>query len=144
MPEMVVISPGVQVIADYNEPIFYNENYYWRNDGGVWYRSHTHTGGWVRYNAPRAILSIERPSAYVHYRASARAGAGAAAQERREDAKDRREDAKDRREDAKEDRKDAAKERQEDRKDAAERRKDQKEDKKEDKKDDKKHDKKHD
>jgi hypothetical protein len=67
-PEMVVISPGVQVIADYDEPIFYNENYYWRNQGGTWYRSRSHSGGWVRFSAPTAILSIEQPTAYVHYR----------------------------------------------------------------------------
>jgi hypothetical protein len=71
-PEMVVISPGVQVIANHDESVFYNDNYYWRNQGGVWYRSTAHTGGWVRHSAPRAILSIERPSAYVRYRGSAR------------------------------------------------------------------------
>ena len=133
-PEMVVISPGVQVIANYDEPIFYNDSYYWRNQGGVWYRSRSHSSGWVQYSAPRAILSIERPSAYVRYRGSVQVN------DRHDH--DRREEAKDR----KDDRKDAAKERQEDRKedrkDAAEKRKDQKEDKRDDKKrdDKKKHD----
>ncbi len=70
-PEMVVISPGVQVIANYDEPIFYSENYYWRYDNGFWLRSHTHSGGFVRYTAPRAIVQIERPSAYIRYRGRA-------------------------------------------------------------------------
>ena len=48
VPEMVVISPGVQVIADLDEPIFYSSNYYWRNQGGYWYRSPYHTHGWAR------------------------------------------------------------------------------------------------
>ncbi|MBA2541761.1 MAG: hypothetical protein H0V17_19110 [Deltaproteobacteria bacterium] len=130
-PEMVVISPGVQVIANYDEPIFYNDNYYWRNQGGVWYRSTSHTRGWVRYSAPRAIVSIERPSAYIRYRGSAQVNTRS---DNRQDAKERREDAKEDRKDAKEDRKERAEDRREDRKDAAEDRRDDK----------KKHDKKHD
>jgi len=73
-PDLVVISPGVQVIADLDEPIFYSDNYYWRNQGGVWYRSTSHTRGWARVEvAPVAIRTIERPSAYVHYHGEARA-----------------------------------------------------------------------
>ena len=76
MPTMVSISPGVQVIEDYDEPVFYSSNAYWRYDGGVWYQSHTYTGGWERVTAaPAAIVSIQQPSMYVHYHASARAGA---------------------------------------------------------------------
>lgn len=74
VPELVVISPGVQVIADFDEPIFYSGNYYWRNDGGFWYRSSSHTHGWARVQvAPVEIQRIERPSAYIHYRGEARA-----------------------------------------------------------------------
>jgi hypothetical protein len=70
-PSMVYIDSDVRVIADYDEPIFYTNSFYWRQSGGVWYRSSRHSGGWVVYSAPAAILRIERPSAYVHYRASA-------------------------------------------------------------------------
>jgi hypothetical protein len=73
-PDLVVISPGVQVIADLDEPIFYSGNYYWRNQGGFWYRSTSHTRGWARVEvAPVEIRTIERPSAYVHYHGEARA-----------------------------------------------------------------------
>jgi hypothetical protein len=73
-PDLVVISPGVQVIADLDEPIFYSDNYYWRNQGGFWYRSTSHTRGWARVEvAPVEIRTIERPSAYVHYHGKARA-----------------------------------------------------------------------
>ncbi|MDB4954591.1 MAG: hypothetical protein JWO36_2160 [Myxococcales bacterium] len=86
-PELVEVSPGVQVIADYDEPIFYSDNYYWRNDGGVWFRSRTHTGGWARFEAaPVAIRSIDRPSAYVHFHA----GAHANMNENREQVRDHR------------------------------------------------------
>ena len=73
-PELVYINPQVRVIADYNEPIFYSDNYYWRYDGGVWYRSANYTNGWLRIEiVPVAIRRIERPTAYIHYRGEARA-----------------------------------------------------------------------
>ena len=67
-PDLVYVSPGVQVIADYNEPIFYSDGYYWRNDGRIWYRSHHHRGGWVAAPPPAAVMRIDRPRAYAHYR----------------------------------------------------------------------------
>ena len=67
-PDLVYAAPGVQVIADYNEPIFYSDGLYWRYDGGTWYRSSYYTGGWVYASPPVAVLRIGRPAAYVHYR----------------------------------------------------------------------------
>lgn len=125
-PELVVISPGVQVIANYNESIFYSDDYYWRNQGGVWYRSRSHSRGWVAYNPPRAILSIERPAAYVHYRGRVQVNDRRAAPAVRDRRDDRRE---------------AAEDRKDDRKEQAEKRKDAREEKREDKRDDKRDDK---
>jgi len=83
MPSLVYISPGVQVIEDYHEPVFYSSNVYWRYDGGVWYRSRTYTGGWIRVaTPPPVIVRIQEPSIYVHYRANAHAGAQARDQRR--------------------------------------------------------------
>jgi hypothetical protein len=67
-PDLVEVSPGVQVIADYNEPVFFSSGLYWRNDGGVWYSSSVHTGGWARGEAPEHIRTISRPTEYAHYR----------------------------------------------------------------------------
>jgi hypothetical protein len=68
-PDMAYVSPGVRVIADYDEPIFFSNGYYWYNADGYWYRSSTYTGGWAYVSSPpTAILRIERPYAYVHYR----------------------------------------------------------------------------
>jgi hypothetical protein len=68
-PDLVYVSPGVQVIADYDTPIFYSDNYYWRYDGGRWYRSSWYTGGWSYWAAPPyAVTRIERPYTYRHYR----------------------------------------------------------------------------
>jgi hypothetical protein len=72
-PPLVEISPGVQVIADYDEPVFFSDDFYWRFDGGVWYRSRYHTRDWVRVEAPPPrIRQIDRPTAYIHYHAGAR------------------------------------------------------------------------
>ncbi len=72
-PNLVYVSPDVQVIADYDEPVFYNESFYWRFSGGVWYRSRYHTRDWVRVEAvPVAIRRIDRPTAYIRYRGEAR------------------------------------------------------------------------
>src|SRR5665647_2984669 len=71
-PELILIEPDVQVVADYDEPVFYTDNYYWRYDSGVWYRSNNHLRGWVRYEAvPPRLRKIERPAAYIHYRGNA-------------------------------------------------------------------------
>src|SRR5687768_6657832 len=67
-PDLVYVSDGVQVVADYHEPIFYTDGAYWRYYNGVWYRSHVYTGGWAYASPPRALLRIERPHAYVRYR----------------------------------------------------------------------------
>src|SRR4051812_41234075 len=87
-PDLVYINPDVQVIADYDEPIFYSSNYYWRADGAVWYRSTSYTGGWARVEtAPSVILQIDRPSAYVHYHAQAEAAASTSAAARHDEGK---------------------------------------------------------
>lgn len=67
-PDLVEIEPGVQVIVDYDEPIFYSDNYYWRNNGGVWYRSSYYNRGWVSAQPPTYVARIESPGRYRHYR----------------------------------------------------------------------------
>lgn len=70
-PDLVYVSPGVSVIADYDYPVFYASNFYWRYDRGVWYRSRTYRGGWaVSYDVPATVRRIDRPAAYVHYHAA--------------------------------------------------------------------------
>lgn len=73
-PQLVEVSPGVQVIADYDQPVFYSDSYYWRYDNGVWYRSREHTRGWARVEVlPPQIRTIDRPQIYVHYHGRAQA-----------------------------------------------------------------------
>ena len=72
-PPMVEIEPGIQVISDYDQPVFYSDNLYWRYDGGTWYSSRWHDRGWATsYNVPERVRRVDRPQSYVHYRGGAR------------------------------------------------------------------------
>lgn len=76
--DLVEVSPGVEVIADYDEPIFFADDYYWVNRGGIWYSSTWYGGGWGRaQSVPVHVQGITHPEGYRHYRP-----AGYAAHER--------------------------------------------------------------
>jgi hypothetical protein len=67
--DLVEVSPGVEVIADWDEPIFFVNNYYWVNRGGAWYWSTWYGGGWaVNRRPPQTIVSIGNPTQYAHYK----------------------------------------------------------------------------
>lgn len=67
-PDLVEVSPGVQVIADYDYPVFYSDGLWWRYDGGLWYRSYNYYGGWgVAYNVPLGVRGIYNPGGYAHW-----------------------------------------------------------------------------
>src|SRR5262245_24666070 len=68
-PDLVAISPGVSVIADYEEPIFYTGGFYYWRLGGAWYRSPNYTTGWAYWpRAPYGIVQIRVPYRYKYYR----------------------------------------------------------------------------
>ena len=72
-PELVEVSPGVMVIADADEPIFYSRGDYWLYRDGYWFRSHTYNRGFARVDftiVPNEVRVIDRPQLYVHYRAN--------------------------------------------------------------------------
>jgi len=68
-PDLVTVQPGVQVVADYDEPVFFVDGFYWRFNDGYWYRSNNYYAGWYFYERPPvAVLRIDRPYTYAHYR----------------------------------------------------------------------------
>ena len=44
-PPLVVVQPGVQVVEDNDEEVFFVDNYYWVRRGPNWYRARDHRGG---------------------------------------------------------------------------------------------------
>jgi len=67
-PDLVDVAPGVQVIADYDEPIFFADGGYWWSVDGLWYRSGAYTGGWALVTAPPlVVLNIHEPLRWRHY-----------------------------------------------------------------------------
>ena len=69
-PPLVVVSPGVMVVPDYDREVYFANGFYWFYDGGVWFRTRNHRGGWVRVSGryvPRGIIRTPR-GRYVHYR----------------------------------------------------------------------------
>jgi hypothetical protein len=72
-PSMYYVSPGVSVVAYSDYPVFYSDNYYWRYDSGLWYRSNNYGGGWVVWNdVPYGVRSIDRPYRYSRYQPNPR------------------------------------------------------------------------
>jgi len=68
-PDLVAVGPGVHVIADYDEPIFFSDGFYWWFYDGFWYRSHTYTGGWIYIATPPLFTArISPPHVYRRYR----------------------------------------------------------------------------
>ena len=69
-PELVAVSPGVQVIADADEPVFYADGYYWLYRDSVWLRSDSYRGGFARIDfnmVPNNLRNLDRPLTYAHY-----------------------------------------------------------------------------
>ena len=66
-PPLVVIEPGVQVVEDNDDEVFFVDNWYWHQRGGRWYRNQTHNGDWIVVEervVPRTIVKF----APGHYR----------------------------------------------------------------------------
>jgi hypothetical protein len=69
-PTLTYVEPGVQVVADYDQPVFYSGGAYWRWDSGRWYRSPYYNRGWsITGDVPVQVRGIHEPWAYRHYRA---------------------------------------------------------------------------
>jgi hypothetical protein len=69
-PPLVVVTPGVQVVPDYDEEVFFSDGWYWLRRDERWYRTRDHRGGWVMV-APRMVpasLVGLPPGQYKHWR----------------------------------------------------------------------------
>ncbi len=69
-PPLVVVQPGVQVVEDSDDEVFFVDNVYWVRRGPRWYRSNDHRGNWVVVDGPRVPRTIVQinPGKYRHYK----------------------------------------------------------------------------
>jgi hypothetical protein len=74
-PPMVEVRPGVRVVRDCDEEVFYSRGYYWHSGPeGHWYRTRSYRGGWVmapRHAVPVAIVRMPH-GRYRHYHGEGR------------------------------------------------------------------------
>jgi hypothetical protein len=73
-PVLVEVSPGVQVVEDYDQEVFFVDDWYWYRSGPTWYRTRDHRGGWVVVHdrsVPPTLVRIP-PGRYKHYRGNGR------------------------------------------------------------------------
>src|SRR5688572_5972611 len=76
-PNLVYIDSGVQVVENYDYPVFYSDNMYWRYNNNVWYSSRYHNRGWnTSYNVPVRVRGIDRPHQYARYRGNVNVNGG--------------------------------------------------------------------
>ncbi len=69
LPPLVVVQPGVQVVQDYDEEIFFTGGYYWVRRDGYWYRAVDPRARWyyVRPVAVPGALVRMPPGQYRHW-----------------------------------------------------------------------------
>ena len=71
-PTMVEVSPGVSVVEDSNDEVFYSGGYYWVQSDGHWWQSRDYRGDWVvaeTHVVPEKIRVVPAGQ-YRHYRPS--------------------------------------------------------------------------
>jgi hypothetical protein len=71
-PPMVEVQPGVLVVHDYDDEVFFVEGRYWmRGNDSRWYRANDHRGGWVAAEPREVPGSLVRvpPGRYKHHKA---------------------------------------------------------------------------
>jgi len=92
-PPLVVVEPGIQVVPDYEEEIFFVDNWYWVRRDGRWWRTRDYHGGWAYM--PRGVppgLSRIPPGKYRHWKAEKAAMKAENRELKREIKEDRREE----------------------------------------------------
>ena len=68
-PPLVVVSPGLWVVEDSPDEIFYYNQWYWTAQGGRWYRSRDHHGHWLAIEPGRVPgrFHVREPGHYRHF-----------------------------------------------------------------------------
>jgi hypothetical protein len=77
-PRLVVVSPGIQVVPEFHEEVFFSDGFYWVRRDQVWYHSRVHTGGWVVVPGGRVPPGLARipPGKYKKWKPAGHPGGG--------------------------------------------------------------------
>ncbi len=69
LPPLVVVQPGVQVVQDYDEEIFFSGGFYWVQRDGYWYRARDPRARWYYVRPAYVPVAIARmpPGQYRHW-----------------------------------------------------------------------------
>src|SRR3954466_15726946 len=70
-PTLVEVQPGVLVVNDYDDEVFFVDGQYWtRGRDRRWYRTRDHRGGWVMVQQPTVptVLVRSPPGRYKHHK----------------------------------------------------------------------------
>jgi hypothetical protein len=68
-PPLVVVSPGIRVVPELDEEVYFVSGWYWVRRDDAWYRTRDYHGGWRpvrRFWVPPALVRIP-PGRYRHY-----------------------------------------------------------------------------
>lgn len=71
-PPLVVVSPGIQVVPDYDEEVFFVDGWYWVRRDAYWFRARDYRGSWVvveRRGVPAGLVRIP-PGRYKRWHAA--------------------------------------------------------------------------
>jgi len=68
-PPLVVVEPGIQVVPDYPEEVFFVDGWYWVRRDGRWFHAHDYRAGWSYVAAPPPALIRLPPGRYKHWKA---------------------------------------------------------------------------
>ena len=70
-PAVVVVAPGVHVVPDHDDEVFFVDRAYWCRRDGRWFKAHDHRGHWVvveEKRVPKGLRKLE-PGKYKRYKA---------------------------------------------------------------------------
>jgi hypothetical protein len=69
-PPLVLVSPGLQVVEDCDDEVYFHSGFYWVRQHDHWYRTRHHGGGWERMERAHvpAMLFSQPGGRYVRYK----------------------------------------------------------------------------
>lgn len=74
-PALVTVSPGIQVVENYRDEVYFVDGWYWVRRDSRWFRTRNHRGGWVvvERGVPPGLTRLP-PGKYKHFKGKKGAG----------------------------------------------------------------------